>query len=268
MLVVGYFEELLDQMPEFSGSRSCASSKRARRGVAWGRGSASPTRRRSRTPRRIGAVCEGKRLALLPPRGRRLRAGRHLLPRVLAALGGRGLGGRGVLREARVAVQPPHRRGDGAARHAARAHVPGEESRTAGSTWIWTANEMVTTQSAAPRAGESAVRRSAGTSRSSARRFHGKPLVYLDNAATSQKPPRVLDAIRRLLRAAATRTCTARSTPSAKRPPPPSRRRGARSSAFSAPRSRREIVFTRGHHRGHQPGGAELGPRQTSGRAT
>ena len=38
--------------------------------------------------------------------------------------------------------------------------------------------------------------RSAGTFRSSRRRVYGKPLVYLDNAATTQKPLAVIDAER------------------------------------------------------------------------
>ena len=41
---------------------------------------------------------------------------------------------------------------------------------------------------------------SAPISRSCAQKVHGKPLVYLDNAATSQKPRAVIDAISQLLR--------------------------------------------------------------------
>ncbi len=33
------------------------------------------------------------------------------------------------------------------------------------------------------------------------RRVHGMPLIYLDNAATSQKPRQVIDALTALLRA-------------------------------------------------------------------
>ena len=41
----------------------------------------------------------------------------------------------------------------------------------------------------------STLPRSAATSRSCAREVHGKPLVYLDNAATSQKPRQVIQAL-------------------------------------------------------------------------
>ena len=67
------------------------------------------------------------------------------------------------------------------------------------------------------------------TSRSSATKVHGKPLVYLDNAATAQKPPAVIDAEQRRLRAATTRTSTAACTSSRAAPPTPTKRRAARS---------------------------------------
>ncbi len=42
-------------------------------------------------------------------------------------------------------------------------------------------------------------------------RVHGKPLVYLDNAATTQKPQSVIDALAATTRAT-TPTCTAACT--------------------------------------------------------
>ena len=92
-----------------------------------------------------------------------------------------------------------------------------------------------------------------------ARRVHGKPLVYLDSAASAQKPRAVLDAITRLLRDAlrerpprrprALREATRRAT----------RRRARRSRASSARRRARDRVRAR-HDRGDQPGRAELRP--------
>ena len=98
---------------------------------------------------------------------------------------------------------------------------------------------------------------------------HGKPLVYLDNAATTQKPQAVIDAHRALLHATRTPTSTAACTCSA------SGRRdayeGARANgarASSTPRDAREIIFVARHHRGDQPRGADLRPRARSAPAT
>jgi len=103
---------------------------------------------------------------------------------------------------------------------------------------------MVTTRPV-PRVGDRTVDSIRGDFPILTRRFHGKPLVYLDNAATSQKPVRVLDALRayyeesnanvhRALYSLAEEATAAYEE---------SRRRLA---AFLGARSAREIVFTRG----------------------
>ena len=74
---------------------------------------------------------------------------------------------------------------------------------------------------------------------------HGKPLVYLDNANTTQKPRAVIDAIAATTRKR-TRTSTAALTSSPRRRPRPTRAPGRRSRASSARAAPKEIVFTRG----------------------
>ena len=121
---------------------------------------------------------------------------------------------------------------------------------------------------AVPSGWSARCRGSAPTSPSSSQRVRdGRPLVYLDNAATSQKPRAVIDAISRFyacenanihrgLHYLSERATAAYDA---------AREQVAR---FLGAESASEIVFTRGDHRGDQPGGAELGPDATSGRAT
>ena len=89
--------------------------------------------------------------------------------------------------------------------------------------------------------------------------MRGKPLVYLDNAATSQKPQAVIDAVTRFYSA------EKRQHPS--RGPLPERAGHgglravrARVARFLNAASPREIVFTRGTTEGDQPRRPELGP--------
>ena len=58
---------------------------------------------------------------------------------------------------------------------------------------------------------------------------HGRPLVYLDNAATSQKPQAVIDAELRFYLQGLFPTCTAAFTSLVNGPQMPSRTPGARS---------------------------------------
>ena len=60
-----------------------------------------------------------------------------------------------------------------------------------------------------------------------AQQVHGKPLVYLDNAATTQKPQAVIDADRALLRARQRQHPPRRPHAVASAPPTPTRRRAA-----------------------------------------
>ena len=76
-------------------------------------------------------------------------------------------------------------------------------------------------------------------------RSTGKPLVYLDNAATTQKPRAVLDALTTTTRRA-TPTSTAACTTLSERATELYERRARRCARFIAPREPREIVFTRG----------------------
>ncbi len=75
---------------------------------------------------------------------------------------------------------------------------------------------------------------------------NGHRLVYLDSAASSQKPRAVHRGDGAVLQRRATPTCTARSTRWARRRRSCTRRRATGSSASSARASREEVVFTRG----------------------
>ena len=90
---------------------------------------------------------------------------------------------------------------------------------------------------------------------------HGKPLVYLDNAATSQKPQAVIDAIVALLRDGATPISIAACIffPSA----PPRSYEAARANGAAVPERRRRARdhLRARHDRRHQPGRADLRPR-------
>ena len=96
------------------------------------------------------------------------------------------------------------------------------------------------------------------TSRSCIRACNGKPLVYLDNAASSQRPRAVIDAISRYYEHdhanvhRGVHTLSQRATDAYE---------GARENwcaASSTPRETKEIIFVRGTTEGDQPGGAEL----------
>ena len=79
-----------------------------------------------------------------------------------------------------------------------------------------------------------------------AREVHGRPLVYLDNGASAQKPQAVIDAVTRGLFATNTPTCTAACTTSRASPPRSTRRRAASSQRFLGAAHEEEIVFTTG----------------------
>ena len=89
-------------------------------------------------------------------------------------------------------------------------------------------------------------RRARATSPSSASTVHGRPLVYLDNAASSQKPQAVIDAERAVYEELLRQHPPRRALSSRCSPPTPTRRRGPRSSASSARPRRRRSIFTRG----------------------
>ena len=78
-----------------------------------------------------------------------------------------------------------------------------------------------------------------------AMQVYGKPLVYLDNAASAQKPQAVLDRLAARLHAPNTPTCIAACIISPMPRPRPTRARARRCAAFlNAPRPE-EIIFTR-----------------------
>ena len=96
---------------------------------------------------------------------------------------------------------------------------------------------------------------------------HGKPLVYLDNAASAQKPRAVIDAERELYERyysnihRGVHQLSMLSTDAYEK---------ARATAQRLPGGQGE---PRGHlrpehHRGHQPRGPDLGPPEREGRAT
>ena len=90
---------------------------------------------------------------------------------------------------------------------------------------------------------------------------HGRPLVYLDNAATTQKPRQVIDAHPALLRA------RQRQRPPRRARAERARDRGLRRRAREGARVRQRALGARDHlhaqrHREHQPGRARLGRRE------
>ena len=94
------------------------------------------------------------------------------------------------------------------------------------------------------------------TSRSCGAQVHGKPLVYLDNAATTQKPQAVLDAIARYYDRRQRQRAPRRARAERARD---RRVRGARARRcarfFNAPSAARDRLHAQ-RHRGHQPGRA------------
>ena len=99
-------------------------------------------------------------------------------------------------------------------------------------------------------------------------RIHGKPLVFLDSAASAQKPEAVIDAVVRCSTRTTTRTSTAASTssPSARRGG--TRARARRWRASSAPREAREIVFVRNTTEAINLVASDLGRENVGIRAT
>ena len=77
-----------------------------------------------------------------------------------------------------------------------------------------------------------------------ATQVYGKPLVYLDNAASAQKPKAVLDRLQQAY-TRNTPTCIAVCTISPTRRPRPTRARAERSRRSSTPARSEEIIFTR-----------------------
>ena len=75
---------------------------------------------------------------------------------------------------------------------------------------------------------------------------HGKPLVYLDNAATTQKPQAVIDALVRLLHAGERQHPPRRAPAQRARDRGLRGRRATRSARFLNAADAREIVFVRG----------------------
>ena len=96
-------------------------------------------------------------------------------------------------------------------------------------------------------------------------RIHGKPLVYLDSAATAQKPFAVIDAIRKFHEVdcanihRGVHELSQRSTAAYEE----TRIQGQ--ALPQRPRQERADLRAR-HHRRHQPGGQQLGPQEREGR--
>ena len=90
-----------------------------------------------------------------------------------------------------------------------------------------------------------------------AREVHGRPLVYLDNGASAQKPQAVIDAVSEVY-ASNTPTSTAACTTSPTSPPSATRRRAASCSASSARARGRDRLHLRLDH-GDQHGQLRLG---------
>ena len=78
-----------------------------------------------------------------------------------------------------------------------------------------------------------------------AMQVYGKPLVYLDNAASAQKPQAVLDRMQQGLYASNTPTCIAACIISPMPRPRPTRARARRCAPSSTPARKEEIIFTR-----------------------
>ena len=89
--------------------------------------------------------------------------------------------------------------------------------------------------------------------------FHGKPLVYLDNGATTQKPQSVIDAINRYYTQQNANIHRGVYELSRKSRPTCTKRRAERFSAFINASNRREIIFTRGTTEGINLVAASLG---------
>ena len=102
--------------------------------------------------------------------------------------------------------------------------------------------------------GSSTCTRSGATSRSCRERVNGRPLIWLDNAATTQKPQAVIDRLVVLLRARELQHPPRRARPGRPRHRRLRRAPATRWPASSARGSADEIVFVRGTTEAHQPG--------------
>ena len=98
-----------------------------------------------------------------------------------------------------------------------------------------------------------------------AMQVYGKPLVYLDNAASAQKPQAVLDRHRSTPTPRNTPTCIAGCIISPTPRPRPTRAR-ARRCAPSSTRAARGDHLHPQRHRGDQPGRLHVRPRAHQGR--
>ncbi len=95
-------------------------------------------------------------------------------------------------------------------------------------------------------------------------KVHGKPLIYFDNAATSQKPRVVIQALNDCYEAAITQT---RPSPGIHAVAEPAQHRNTRAlpriAGSSTPHLASPSFFTRGLHRVHQPRRLLLGTDQS-----
>ena len=103
-----------------------------------------------------------------------------------------------------------------------------------------------------------------GLSDPAAAYVHGKPLVYLDNAATTQKPQAVIDRAGALLRRGERQHPSRRARAERAARPTPTRPRARRVRQFLNAADAREIVFVRGTTEAHQPRRADATAARTS----
>ena len=173
---------------------------------------------------------------------------------------------RGIPRGGRRAAPDLRLRGRGGGRGGARAGAARSSTAWCSSAWAASGSLSRCRRSdlrSRPSALPAARRRrgSAGTFPILAQQVRGKPLVYLDNAATSQKPQAVIDAVTRFY--ATENANIHRGVHYLSEQATAAYDAGARSGwrASSTRRRPAEIVFTRGTTEGDQPRGPELGPR-------
>ncbi len=118
-----------------------------------------------------------------------------------------------------------------------------------------------------PRRPPGTSRRCAASSRSSRETVHGKPLVYLDSAASAQKPQAVIDAEREVYERGYANIHRGVHRLSQLATEAYERARGTVRRFLNAADTR-EVVFAARHDRGDQPGGAERTAGSTSAPAT
>ena len=141
-----------------------------------------------------------------------------------------------------------------AAAHARSSNVPCcsrlPQGETASRRW----HERAETQCRAPaRPSDFDARELAHGFPDPARTVHGKPLVYLDNAATTQKPQAVIDAERAYYSERNANVHRGVHTLCASRRPTPTKRRAARCARFINAAQPRGNHLRARHHRGDQP---------------